>query len=126
MWFAGREDALGSDLCINGEPYTVVGVLPAGFRFLEPDVKLWLPLAFSAAERADDRRHSNNWTYLARLKEGATVHQAQQQVDALDARNLDRFPQLKQILINARFHTVATPLRQQVASRNFRIPSSNL
>lgn len=36
MWFAGREDAVGSDLRINSEPYTVVGVLPAGFGFLEP------------------------------------------------------------------------------------------
>ena len=109
--FSGRDNAVGSDLRIGGEPYTVVGVLPAGFGFLEPDVKLWLPLAFSAADRADDRRHSNNWTYVARLKDGATVQQAQQQVDALNARNLDRFPQLKQILINARFHTVATPLQ---------------
>lgn len=51
-------------------------------------MKLWLPLAFSAAERADDRRHSNNWTYLARLKEGATVQQAQQQVDALNGTSI--------------------------------------
>ena len=48
--FGGRDNAVGSDLRINGEPYTVVGVLPAGFSFLEPDVKLWLPLAFTAAE----------------------------------------------------------------------------
>ena len=109
--FGGRDNAVGSDLRINGEPYTVVGVLPASFSFLEPDVKLWLPLAFTAAERADERRHSNNWTYIGRLKAGATREQAQQQVDALNARNLDRFPQLKQILINARFHTVVTALQ---------------
>lgn len=108
--FGGRENAIGSDLRINGEPYTVVGILPASFGFLDPDVKLWLPLGFTPAERSDDRRHSNNWSYVGRLKPGATVDLAQQQIDALNARNLDRFPELKQILINARFHTVVVPL----------------
>ena len=49
--FSGREDAVGNDVRVDGEPYTVVGVLPARFGFLEPDAKLWLPLAFSAAGR---------------------------------------------------------------------------
>jgi predicted permease len=109
--FGGRDNALGSDLRINGEPHSVVGVLPAGFSFIDPDVKLWLPLGFTAEERSDERRHSNNWTYVARLKPGATVELARQQIDALNARNLDRFPELKQILINAKFHTVVAPLQ---------------
>jgi predicted permease len=103
--FGARENAVGSDVRLNGEPYTVVGVLPAGFIFLDPDVKLWIPIAFSTADKADDRRHSNNWSYLARLKPGATIEQARQQIDALNARNLDRFPQFKEPLVNARFHT---------------------
>ena len=111
QWFGGRPDAVGRDLRINGEPYTIVGVLPDGFTFLDPDVRLWIPVAFSAEERSDDNRHSNNWSYVARLKPGATIAQARQQIDALNARNLDRFPQLKQILINAGFHTVVVPLQ---------------
>src|SRR3954454_11148279 len=111
QWFGGRDNALGSDVRINGEPYTVVGVLPRGFGFLDPDVKVWLPIAFSADDKADSSRHSNNWSYVARLKPGATVTQARQQIDALNARNLDRFPQLKQILINAGFHTTVVPLQ---------------
>ena len=64
-----------------------------------------------AEQKSDDSRHSNNWSYIARLKPGATVEQARQQIDALNARNLDRFPKLKQILINAGFHTVVVPLQ---------------
>jgi putative ABC transport system permease protein len=109
--FGGREGAIGQDMRINSEPYTVVGVLPKGFGFLDPDVKLWLPLAFTAEQKSDESRHSNNWSYLARLKPGATVEQARQQIDALNARNLDRFPQFKEILINAGFHTVVLPLQ---------------
>jgi putative ABC transport system permease protein len=111
-WFGGRGDAVGRDVRIDGEPYTIVGVLPKGFSFLDPDIKVWLPLAFTAQQRSDNQRHSNNFSYLARLKPGATVEQARQQIDALNARNLDRFPALKQILINARFHTVVVPLQQ--------------
>jgi predicted permease len=111
QWFGGQDRAVGSDIRINGEPFAVVGVLPREFGFLDPDVKVWLPVAFTAQQKSDDQRHSNNWSYLARLKDGATVEQARQQIDALNARNLDRFPQLKQILINAGFHTVVVPLQ---------------
>ncbi|HTI37647.1 MAG TPA: ABC transporter permease, partial [Vicinamibacterales bacterium] len=109
--FGGRDDAIGQTMRINGEPYAIVGVLPKGFSFLQPDVKFWMPLAFTAEQKSDESRHSNNWSYLARLKPGATIEQARQQIDALNARNLDRFPALKQILINAGFHTVVVPLQ---------------
>ena len=111
QWFGGQDRAIGSDIRLNGQPYTVVGVLPRGFSFLDPEVKLWTPVAFTAEEKSDDSRHSNNWSYVARLKAGATVAQARQQIDALNARNLERFPQLKQILINAGFHTAVVPLQ---------------
>jgi predicted permease len=109
--YAGRPDAVGQQIRISGEPYEIVGVLPREFEFLDPEVKLWLPLSFSVQEKSDDARHSNNWSMVGRLRPGTTVMQAQQQIDALNARNLERFPQLKEILINAGFHTVATPLQ---------------
>jgi len=112
QWFGGQDNAIGADLRINGRPFTVIGVLPKEFVFLDPDVKLWTPVAFTPEDRSDEKRHSNNWQYLARLKPGATVGQARQQIDALNARNLDRFPELKQLLINAGFHTVVVPLQQ--------------
>jgi len=111
QWFGGQDNALGRDVRVNGEPFVIVGVLPQSFTFLDPEVKLWIPVAFSAQEKSDDNRHSNNWSYVARLKPGATVAQARQQIDALNARNLDRFPNLKQVLINAGFHTVVVPLQ---------------
>ena len=110
--FGGADDAIGKDVRINGEPYSVVGVLPAGFGFLDPEVVMWLPVAFTAEEKSDDSRHSNNWSYIGRLKPGATIQQARQQVDALNARNLERFPAFKEILINAGFHTVVVPLQE--------------
>ena len=103
--FGGKDDAIGKDLRIGGEPYTVVGVLAPDYRFISPDIQLLRPAAFTAREKSDESRHSNNWQQFGRLAPGAGLEAAQAQLDAINAANLDRFPQLKQILINARFHS---------------------
>ena len=109
--FGGRHAALGSDVRINGVLYTVIGVMPETFRFIDPDVQLWTPVAFAPEDRADDRRHSNNWQQMGRLRAGSSIEQAQSQIDAINAANLERFPQLKEILINAGFHSRTRPFQ---------------
>ena len=101
--FGGRDDAIGQDLRLGGEPYKIVGVMPRDFVFLNPDVELFRPAAFSAREKSDESRHSNNWQHFGRLKPGATLEQAQSQLDAINAANFERFPQWRDILKNARF-----------------------
>lgn len=118
--FAGRDDALGRDLRINGVLYNIVGVMPDSFRFLDPEVALWTPVAFTPQDRADDRRHSNNWQQMGRLKAGATIEQAQSQIDAINAANLERFPQLKPILSNAGFHTRTKPFQADLVEGSSR------
>jgi len=113
--FGSPEAALGRDVRMSGQPFAVVGVMPAGFNFIDPEVRLWVPAAFSPEER--ETRHSNNWNYIGRLKPGATLQQAQAQVDALNRANLDRFPHFKELLINAGFHTVAMPLEDMLVSQ---------
>ena len=54
--FGGDPQAIGRDIRLDGQPYTIVGVMPKGFYFLNPDVMLWTPLAFTAA--AEGRRSS--------------------------------------------------------------------
>ncbi len=103
--FAGQDGAIGQTLRINGVPFTVVGVMPPDFRFIASDVQLWTPAAFAPAERADDARHNNSWQMLGRLAPGATLAEAQRQIDALNARNLERFPALRDVLVNAGFRT---------------------
>ena len=115
--YAGNKDVVGKDLRINGRPKTIVGIMPRDFLFVDPKVRLWLPAAFNDREKSDDSRHSNNWSEIARLRPGATIPQAQAQVDAMNAANLERFPQFKQFLINAGFHTQVRWL-QDVLVRN--------
>ena len=103
--YAGNDDALGKDLRIGGEPYKIVGVLPPGFRFLDPTVQFIRPAAYTAREKSDDSRHSNNWQQFGRLKPGATLAQAQSQLDGINKANFDRFPQWREILTNAKFRS---------------------
>ena len=115
--FAGSDAAIGKDLRLNGVPYSIVGVMPRDFLFLRAATQLWTPLAFTVQQRADEARHGQGWTMIGRLAPGATVRQAQEQLDALDARNLERFPAMRQILVDAGFHSVAVRLQDKVVSQ---------
>src|SRR4051812_26395578 len=50
-WFGGQDNAIGRDIRIGGEPYSLVGVLPQGFTLLKPHVKGFLPIAFTAKQK---------------------------------------------------------------------------
>src|SRR5262249_37360927 len=78
--YGGDRSAVGRSLRISGRPYAIVGVMPAAFVFIDPEVRLWIPLAFTAQDKT--MHHSNNWYHIGRLKPGATQAQAQAQVNA--------------------------------------------
>ncbi len=103
--YGGAADLIGRQVRMGGRPFTVVGVMPPGFQFADPEARFWIPLAFTDQQKSDDARHSNNWIHVGRLKAGATIGQAQAQADAVNAANLERFPQWREILANAGFHT---------------------
>ena len=112
--YGGDKSALGRTLRISGRPFTIVGVMAPNFSFVEPEVRLWMPLAFTAEEKT--LHHSNNWFHIGRLKPGGTLQQAQAQVNALNAENLERFPEIKEVLLNAGFHTTAKPLQDMLTA----------
>jgi predicted permease len=110
--YAADRSAIGRELRISGRPFTIVGVMPSGFNFIDSDVRLWIPLAFTAEEKTV--HHNNNWYHIGRLKPGATQQQAQTQVNALNNENLERFPEFKELLINAGFNTKVKPLQDML------------
>lgn len=112
--FGGDQGVLGRDILLNGEPYTVVGVMPRGFVYLVPDVQLWIPLAFTDRQKSDQARHSNSWENIGRLRDGAGLEQVRAQLDALTAANNERFPHFRQVLENAGYHVQAHFLKDEV------------
>ncbi|NVJ15091.1 ABC transporter permease [Myxococcus sp. AM010] len=78
--FGGRTDVVGQTLRVDDQLHTVVGVLPAGFRFA-PDVEAWKPLVLSAEESA-----GGVWLrVVGRLREGVSAEQARTELTALGA-----------------------------------------
>jgi predicted permease len=112
--FGGEPSAVGRELRLDGRPHTVIGVMPPGFRPTDDEFALWVPMTFTAEQKSDDSRHSNNAIYIARLKPGATLQQAQAQIDALNAANLDRFLQFREVIVNAGFRTIVNRLQDQM------------
>ena len=104
--YAGASDVVGQTIRVNDVMHTITGVMPRGFLFEDPEVQLWIPLAFTPDQRSDDARHSNSWEMLARLNDGFTVQRAQAEVDALNARIEEQLPQFREILRNVGFRTV--------------------
>src|SRR5271169_3806689 len=72
--FNADPNVLGKQIRVNSVPRTVIGVLPASFRFLSSDARVFLPLASRPEDRAPERRHSggNVIQMIARLRPDAT------------------------------------------------------
>ena len=112
--YGGDESVIGKDIRIYSNPHTIVGVLAKDFAFLDPRVRLYRPLAFTAEQKSDQSRHSNGWEMIGRLRPGATQDQVQAQLDAINAANMERLPQFREILINTRFGSRVAPLQDEV------------
>jgi putative ABC transport system permease protein len=103
--YGGDPGAIGRQVRMGSRLRTIVGIMPRSFQFPGPEMRFWVPLTFTDQQKSDDARHSNGWTNIGRLKRGTTIEQAQEQVNAINAANLERFPQIKPLLINAGFYT---------------------
>jgi putative ABC transport system permease protein len=88
--FGTDPGVVGRTIHLNGLPHTVVGVVPADFRFPDRTAWLWVPAKFSPTELA--ARSAYFMYVLARLKPGVSLAQAQADMTAV-AQQLGReFP----------------------------------
>src|SRR5438094_5276092 len=80
-------NVLGREIRVNGVKRKIVGVLPPDFRFLSSEARLFLPLTSALGQRTPKERHSGGGSthMIARLNPGATIAEAQAQIDAHNA-----------------------------------------
>jgi putative ABC transport system permease protein len=102
--FGGDPGTVGTNILLDGQKHTVVGIMPPGFQFLGREIGLWVPVAFSKEALAD--RGSHYLTVLARMKPDATLAQAQADVAVISRRISRNFPReafkLGSVLISLR------------------------
>jgi putative ABC transport system permease protein len=82
--------AIGRTLRVDGEPRTIVGVMPAGFRFLV-DADIWLPMVRGGAYAG--ARQFHNFVLVGRLAPGVSIHGAQAEVDGVSSRLAQTYPE---------------------------------
>jgi predicted permease len=73
----GDPGALGTTIHLDGEPTTIIGVMPAGFPFIDSQPDVWVPFR---GHPADARRGNHSHVAVARLAPGVTVDRARRDV----------------------------------------------
>jgi predicted permease len=107
-------NVLGRDIRVNTMPRKIVGVLPPDFRFLSSEARLFLPIRSRLEERTPQQRHSGGGGthMIARLKPGATMAEAQSQIDAHNAAVEEDNPEAK-MMTEAGFRSLVRPLHAE-------------
>ena len=106
--FAGATDALGRVVRLDGEPFTVVGVLPEHYWFIG-DADVYTPLF--ASERGEPRG-ARRYNAVGRLAAGVTAMQAGLELDAMAERLAAEYPESNAVFSGASL----APLTEQVMS----------
>jgi predicted permease len=93
----GKRSLLGQTIQLNGEPYTVVGIMPRNFYFiLDQEIDLMTPLVFTAKDLSETSRSARYLQSIARLKPSISQAAAQAQMDTVAMRLATRYPEANQ------------------------------
>jgi putative ABC transport system permease protein len=91
--FGGDPNIVGRNVTLSGESYAVVGVMAPQFQFppfWSTRAEMWAPLDLRPRATA---RGGNSLRVFARLKPGVTLQQAQSEVDAMNRRLAQAYPE---------------------------------
>jgi putative ABC transport system permease protein len=87
--FGGDPKLIGKTIRLDGEPYTVVGVLPAGGSFDRLAAQFYAPLVF----KPENMTRNFHWlAAFGKLKPGVTIEAARKEMDAIGARIAQDYP----------------------------------
>jgi predicted permease len=115
-YFNSDPNVIGRIFLNDGISTTVIGVLPSASLFARS--QFYRPASHPIDERQPIHRHSSIWVMIARLAPGATLADAQAQIDALNARQAAEDPRAA-FARDSGYHTIVTPLHDELI-RNMR------
>jgi putative ABC transport system permease protein len=88
--FGGDRNVLGKAVSLDNQPYTVIGVMPPGFRFPTRETQFWIPFRFKEDDYQD--RNNNYLVGIGRLKPGVSLAQARSELLLIAARLRKQYP----------------------------------
>ncbi len=105
--FAGQTNIVGQDIILNNAKYTVIGIMPPNFQFFDPEISIWVPMAFTSEQLQN--RDGHYLEVVARIKDGVSFDQAQSQIKTIMARIRADHPEST----GGKLDAYIVPLRQQ-------------
>ena len=106
--FAADPRVIGQKILLDDQSYEIVGVLPPGFHFPDPDDQIWAPMALTPDDLINRGSHFLN--VFARVKPGVTLDQAQTQMNLIARHLTEVYPQS-----NAGQTVNVVPLHEDIA-----------
>jgi putative ABC transport system permease protein len=88
--FGSDPNIIGRSIVLDAKSYTVVGVMPASFRYPETDTQIWTPLILP--EDSKTARGAHWLSVVARLKPGVSFDQAQAEMQTIAGRLQTQYP----------------------------------
>jgi putative ABC transport system permease protein len=89
--FGADPNLIGQTLTLNGQLFTVVGIMPEGFRSPYSEVDIWLPIQTHPSFSPE--RKANGLEVMGRLKSGVTLPQAQAEMATIAAGLSQQYPE---------------------------------
>ena len=108
--FGSDPSIIGRAVTLNGESYTVIGVMPRGVHlhaYGNWNDELWVPIAFTNEESTN--RGTHFLEVIARIKPGITLKQAQAEMETIAARLAKEYPKY-----NTRIGATVMPLHEEI------------
>jgi predicted permease len=84
---------VGQKMVLDARPYTVIGIMPAGFRGIGDRADVWIPFVMSNSAEGLAQRGSRGFQVLGRLKPGVSRIQAQAELDTISRRLERAYPE---------------------------------
>ena len=89
--FGADPQLVGRSIRVDGQPQTVVGILPAGFDMEDAEIDVWSPLNIDPNDH-ENRRGNHFLNLVARLDRGVSLDQARTELDQLLGRWVEEYP----------------------------------
>jgi predicted permease len=90
--FAGDAKIVGSQIHLDGKPYTVAGVLPSWFTYPDASIQLWVPYKADASAEMLQHHDWHGSQVVARLRPDVSLASAISQVGAIQYQNHLQYP----------------------------------
>jgi predicted permease len=85
--FGADRDILGKVVRLNGESYTVIGVMPRGFQFpFNPEKpQIWIPIELGDSDKVRTKNEAPDYRIIARLRDDVSIEQAKAELRVIQS-----------------------------------------